>query len=215
MTRPRTVRSACLKTALLLAVVGAALAVGAAAASAAPKAGTSSCWREVLADWFPDGRIDKIYPLSCYREAQKHLPPDAQQYSGARDDIQRALAAAIRQQREPKDSGPSSSSSGGSSTTSSGVGPGGGGGSNDSGSGTGGGGGSSSSDSGSSGGGSKSAITRLFDRIGPANAESIPLPLLVLGGIAILLLLTAAASYGVRRYQARRLPPQEPGPEQL
>jgi hypothetical protein len=209
-TRPRTVRSACLRTALLLAVVGALVAVGAAPASAAPKQGTSSCWRAVLADWFPDGRIDKIYPLSCYREAQKHLPPDAQQYSGARDDIQRALAAAIRQQREPTDSGPSSS--GGSSTTSSAAGP--GGGSNDSGSGSGG----SSSGSGSGGSssdGSKSAITRLFDRIGPANAESIPLPLLVLGGIAILLLLTAAASYGVRRYQARRLPPQEPGPEQL
>lgn len=196
-TRARTTRDACLRTALLLGLLAAAFAVGSPAAKAAPTAATAECWRDVLGDWFPDGRIDRIYPLPCYREARKHLPPDAQQYSGARDDIQRALAAAIRQQREdPRDPGSSGNGSSDNGNGSSAAGPGG-------------------SDSGSSGGGGKSAITRLFDRIGPANAESIPLPLLVLGGIAILLLLTAGASFALRRLQGRRLPPPEPGPEQL
>jgi hypothetical protein len=176
----------------------AALAIG-SPASAAPAAATHDCWRDVLGDWFPDGRIDKTYPLPCYTEAQKHLPPDARAYSGARDDIQRALQAAIRQQREnPHEpgSGNGSSSSGSGNNV---AGPGGG----------------NSTGSGGAGGGHKSVVTRLFDRIGPANAESIPLPLLVLGGIAILLLLTAGVSFAMRRLQGRRLPPPEPGSEQL
>jgi cobalamin biosynthesis Mg chelatase CobN len=201
---------------LFLALVCSGLAVGASSSSAAATSATRDCWRDVLGDWFTDGRIDKIYPLPCYSEAVKHLPPDATQYSGARDDIQRALQLALREKKNqsqksggssPATTSTTTTTSTSSSTVALPVGSGGGpGGSSNAGGGGG---------TGGSGSGNKSALERVFDKIGPANAESIPVPLLVLGGIAILLLLTAGASFGFRRYQARRMQPHEPDPEQL
>ena len=44
----------------------------------------------------------------------------------------------------------------------------------------------------------------LLDRLGPKNAESVPLPLLVLGGIALLLMAAAGASFLARVIQAKR-----------
>ena len=49
------------------------------------------CWKKLLNDWY-DGSIDKIYPLPCYRQAINHLPTDVAVYSSAKDDILRALA---------------------------------------------------------------------------------------------------------------------------
>jgi hypothetical protein len=54
----------------------------------------------------------------------------------------------------------------------------------------------------------KGLVSRLIDKIGPSNADSVPLPLLVLAGIAFLLLAAAAASFVARRIQARRVLPQ-------
>ena len=59
-----------------------------AAAAATP------CWKALLNDWY-DGRIDNTYPLHCYTDALKHLPADVQTYSSAHDDILRALQSAI------------------------------------------------------------------------------------------------------------------------
>lgn len=66
-----------------------------AAAAAAP------CWREVVDDWF-DGRIDGVHAPSCYREALRHLPADARNYTSATGDIQRAMLAAIAAERKPQ-----------------------------------------------------------------------------------------------------------------
>ena len=64
---------------------------------------------------------------------------------------------------------------------------------------------------GGSGGGSsgqtKGILHTLAADIGPGNAQSIPLPLLVLGGLALLLFLTAAATWFARRLQGRRITP--------
>jgi len=49
---------------------------------------------------------------------------------------------------------------------------------------------------------------RLANAIGPGNATSIPLPLLILAGGGLLLVLAAGASYAARRIQARRVRPQ-------
>ena len=54
----------------------------------------------------------------------------------------------------------------------------------------------------------KGLVSRLIDKIGPSNADSVPLPLLVLAGIAFLLLAAAGASFVARRIQARRVVPQ-------
>ena len=177
----------------LAALAVAGLTLGASSASAA-----TPCWKQVLNDWFVDGRIDNTYPIACYTQAQQHLGEDAVNYSGAPDDIHRALLAAIRQDRGgggPSNSGGGTSggTSGGSSSSS----------------------GTSPTDSSSSPAPrNKGPVQRAIDWIGPSNAESIPLPLLILAGIAFLLLAAAGASFAARRIQARRLRPSPTPPKQ-
>jgi hypothetical protein len=172
---------------LLAALVGALalLAVGARPAAAAPAASlqaTSNCWQAVINDWLDNNQVDQIYAIPCYTQAIQHLSqyPDVAGYSSAEDDIHRALLAAIRQDRG---GGPSA---GGSSP--SGTGP-----------------SSGSNNPGGKGGGG--FFKSLGDRLGPGNAQSIPLPLIVLAGLALLLLLAAGATWLARRLQARRVTP--------
>jgi hypothetical protein len=169
------------------------LAAGAREAAAAPSAAlnpTSGCDLAVINDWADNNRVDKIYAIPCYTQAIQRLSsyPDLEGYSSAADDIHDALLAALRQDRGGGGtSGPSDGSSGG--------GPAGGG--------TGGGGGSSSS----SGNGNGGPIGSGIDKIGGSNAQSVPVPLLVLGGLALLLLLAAGATWVARRLQSRRMTP--------
>jgi hypothetical protein len=170
------------------------LAVGAPAASAAPAAtqqATNTCWKTVVNDWLNNQpNLKGSYPIPCYTQAIQHLSdyPDIKQYSSAIDDIHRALLGAIHDRHD--EGGPNSSGTQGP------LGPGGGGTSS-------GGGGPPSGISGSN----QSFIHRLAADVGPSNAQSIPLPLLVLGGLALLLFLTAAATWFARRLQARRVTP--------
>ena len=62
---------------------------------------------------------------------------------------------------------------------------------------------------GSSGGGSQGILYRTIEWLGPSNAGSVPLPLLILAGVAFLLLAAAGGSFVNRRLQARRLPPPQ------
>jgi hypothetical protein len=72
-----------------------AMAVGLMALAWTGAAGASqSCASRLLADW-EDGRIDQIYPVSCYRQALADLPEDVRVYSTAQADITRALQARI------------------------------------------------------------------------------------------------------------------------
>ena len=63
------------------------------AATATP-ARTPTCETRLLRDW-SDGRIDGIYPVSCYRAALRSLPADLEVYSSAHDDIAQALSERI------------------------------------------------------------------------------------------------------------------------
>jgi hypothetical protein len=183
-----------------LAVVAALGAIaGAPAASAAPAAtaqATSNCWLDVVNDWLAHGSVTHYYAIPCYAQAIQHLSayPDIKQYSSAIDDIRRAQLIAIHEERG-------------------GGGPNGGGGNTD----LGGGGGVGGVGGGGGGGGNgptsgtsaahKGILSKLAADIGPGNAQSIPLPLLVLGGLALLLLLTAAVTWFARRMQSRRVTP--------
>jgi hypothetical protein len=200
MTRKRPTGPA---TLLLVALASAAALCAAPAALASPtttQKATTACWLQVVNDWLKNGQVDGTYAIPCYTEAIKHLQayPDITQYSSAIDDIHRALLAA---ENHRQNGGPPSSTTGG------------GGGSSGPSAGAGGGGGGSGG--GGSGGGTTSgtagAHTGLFHdfakKLGPGNAQSIPLPLLVLAGLAVLLLLTAAATWLARRYQSRRITP--------
>ncbi len=196
--------------ALLLAasavLVLAATATAAGAKKPAPKA--QPCWKTLINDWY-DGRIDGTYPIHCYRDALEHLPTDVETYSSARDDIKQALQKRITQ-----------GSGGGATTTGGGPGGGGPGGGGPGGGGHGGasgtgGGGSSSGGSGSGGGpggaasgGAKSAggpIQDVFNAGKPAKADSVPVPLIVLGAVALLLMAAGAAGFLTRRMRTRRL----------
>jgi hypothetical protein len=163
------------------------IALFAAAAAALPAAATAakdrSCAEQVVDDWYDNGRVDFLYPLKCYRQAIKILPPDVKDYSTAKEVIERALADATNRPRVSKRTpledvpckpgkrcidppGPGSNTGG----------PGGGG------------------PSDPSGGGSAQSDT---DTSGPS---SVPIPLIVLGGLALLLLAAGSAGYLARRF---------------
>ena len=80
-----------MRAVLVLAALASVLFVTAPAASAAP-----SCGRQVIDDWYDDGRIDGSYALHCYDDAIEILPRDVRDYSSAKEDIQRALQAKLR-----------------------------------------------------------------------------------------------------------------------
>jgi hypothetical protein len=163
-----------------------ALLVSVPAAGAAPAAtlkATKSCWLDVINDWLDNNKVDKIYAIPCYAQAIQQLNryPDVQNYSSAADDIRRAELAAIH------DRGSGGGGKGG------GAGGGGAGGGNGGG--------------GNGGGGKSPPITSIFNSGKPSDARSVPLPLLVLAGVAGLLLLSAAGTWLVRRLQAKRMTP--------
>lgn len=183
--RTRHIRPGSALVALAATVVVLAVgAPGAAAAPAASAAPTNGCWLQVVNDWLNhNGNIQGTYAIPCYTQAIQHLNlyPDVRQYSNAADDIQRALLAAIRQDH--------------------GNGPGtGGGGAGPKGSGPGG--------SGPNEPTSTHKHTGFLGNFEPSSAQSVPLPLLVLGILALLLLVAGAATWLIRRVQMRRMTPQ-------
>ena len=182
-----------------------AVALVAAFARPAPAAAATPCWKALLNDWY-DGRIDKTYAVHCYNDALKHLPADVQTYSSAHDDIQRALQSALAKQRK----------AGHKVTPNSIVPPASGGGSGSGGGGNsgGGGGGTSTTPGGTvttstTGGGRNSGkgLSHLANKLNPASASSLPIPLLVLGALAILLVAAGAAGVIVKQIQARKQAP--------
>jgi hypothetical protein len=56
----------------------------------------SPCKDKVVSDWYRDGKIASTYPIACYRAALQHIPADADIYSSLRDDVRAAMRAATR-----------------------------------------------------------------------------------------------------------------------
>jgi len=171
--------------AALLALVAAALLATAPAASAKAK----TCGEKVVDDWYGDGRVDEVFPTHCYLDAIRSLPVDVKDYSNAEEDIRRALAYARQHKPDPGPTGgPAPTDTGGSvaeppTTTTNPVDdptvP------------------SVTTDD----PGSDTLATPGVDTSGPS---SVPIPLLILGGLALLLLAAGGAGYLSRRSQARR-----------
>jgi len=67
-----------------------------ALAAFAPATANASipCRDRIYNDWYADGKIATTYPLGCYRDALKHVPADAQTYSSLADDIRSAMQGA-------------------------------------------------------------------------------------------------------------------------
>jgi hypothetical protein len=188
MTNP--LRHTTILVAAILAAAAAAFAAPSAQASpAALQQATSHCWLDVINDWLDNNQVDNVYAVPCYTQAIQQLSarPDIAGYSSAIDDIHRALLAVIRQDRN--NGGPSGGGSQGPDSSSS-QNPGGGGGGN------------------GGGGGTVSGGHHSFLGLGgPSSATSVPLPLIILGALAVLLALAALATWFARRFQARRPAP--------
>jgi len=180
---------------LLLVLLVLAVLAGAATKPAAA-AHKPACWQVLLNDWY-DGRIDGTYPIHCYRDALKIVASrtDIDVYSNARQDILFALQQAIARNKggggpqDPTSSiytadalpsflgGPDAKNQGHSPAS---VEP-------------------------------YTVIPRHTSNAGPitdvlhsSSASSVPLPAIVLGAIAGLLLVLGGAAYVARRRQLRR-----------
>lgn len=77
-----------MKRLFLVVLALAAFAPATAAHAAVP------CRDRIYNDWYADGKIATSYPLACYRDAIKHVPTDAREYSSLADDIRAALLGA-------------------------------------------------------------------------------------------------------------------------
>jgi hypothetical protein len=174
------------KLCLCLALASCALAGG--LVRVAPAGAASPCWKALLNDWY-DGRIDHIYARHCYDDALKHLPPDVETYSSARDDIERALqSATAKNRRAGKQTGPnalvvpSARPKGGKNGKTQGGAP-------------------------APGRKPAKGLSGVADKLNPGSASSIPVPLLVLGALALLLVAAGGTGLVAKRIQARRQGP--------
>jgi hypothetical protein len=156
-------------------------------AFAGPAAAAQSCGRQVIDDWYDNGRVDGTYPIHCYDDAIEALPRDVRDYSSAKEDIQRAMTAALRGEDAPPartDPSPDDEPAAGPggpgdeppTTTPEPIPP----------------------DEGPE-------VAPTVDQ--DESASSVPIPLLILAALALLLVAGGSAGYLVRRFQARRVPP--------
>jgi hypothetical protein len=169
---------------VLAAVAALALAALVAASPAAAKT-EKSCARQIIEDWYDNQRVDKFYPLHCYHEAIDSLGPDAKNYTNLPEAILRALAYRQANEADPGENGAANGKSGVKPVayrhTSDLV--------------------LAVGDGG----------TTAAPASGAGDPSSVPIPLIVLAGLAGLLLIAGGAGYVARRVQGRRggPPPEE------
>ena len=165
----------------------AALAVSVSLLAASPSVAHAAtpCWKQVINDWTADGKIDGHYSPHCLRQAIKNTPEDLRDYSSIDDDINAALIDTFALKNG----------------TNSGGGPG----PNGAGSGTNGGGTNPSKVTAKE---AKKRAEQAVPHAGtaqsiPADSSTIPLPLLIMAGIAAAALLAAASPPLIQRLRAR------------
>jgi hypothetical protein len=165
---------------LILLVAAAAIGAALGVAQPAQARSMSTCSKALVHDWYVDGRVDATYPVHCYREALRQIPEDQVIYGTLREDLTRALQSAIRQHGGNVDANTPVPPFGGP------------------------GGGDSNGPNGTGSPSSGGVFHWLAQKLGPSTADSIPIPLLVLGGLAFALMAAAGVSLVARRLQARR-----------
>ena len=160
------------------------LAALALAGGVSANAAAQPCWKQVLNDWQEDGRIDGVYAASCYQEALKHVPEDVLAYSSFPDDVKRARQEMLRVRRLQgleKTAGDSRETPNSrriqerEPQTGTETGP-----------------------------RDEGPIDSALNRLGSKDADSLPLPLLVLAGVAAALMVAGGAGLAHRKLQARR-----------
>jgi hypothetical protein len=173
------------RTLIPVLAVAAALLVGLAAPTSSRAA--VPCRDQIFNDWYHDGKIASSYPTSCYRDALRHIPADARIYSSLATDIKSAMLASLRRQHgrpAPKQVGHGMTPAGQLVS--------------------------------SPGTGKDPSLGHVPDVVQPGATSSAPvadvssgssgtpLPILVLGGLALVLAATGAIGTGVRYARRRR-----------
>ena len=178
----------------LIAIV--ALLASAVVAFSVPDTASAAtpCGKKVLADWFDNGRIDRLYPLHCYEEAIDAIPDDIRDYADAEEVISRALQSALRGDLDEGGCDPSPDGSANDCKRTSGE-------SNGSNSG---GGNKSGGGNNSSGGDEAVNPGQVAPDVDTSGPSSVPIPLLVLGGMSLALLAAGGLGYLSRRRHAVR-----------
>ena len=179
------------------------VALAAFAASAGTAAAAKSCGEKVIDDWYgsPSGQLSKTYPIHCYRDALKLVNnrTDLTVYSNAKQDITFAMQLAIARNNGkggppsgggvystnprltdalPSFRGGPDAANGGHAPPGSPVGP-----------------------TSPTGPKNTSPVTAPLQSSSPS---SVPIPAIVLGAVAALLLALGGAAFVARRRQTRR-----------
>jgi hypothetical protein len=165
---------------IILLVCGAGIL---ATASPALAAKSQPCWKQVINDWSQDGSIDGAYSAKCIEEALDRVPEDIRAYSDFEEQAKAARLAATR----------SLESAGGSDTPDEGE--------------------SASEDEAApikprepdTGPKDETLIQSALGTNGN-NADSVPLPLLILLGLSGALITAGAVGFGARKLRAHRAP---------
>lgn len=173
---PKTHRAVRLARTLLVLAAGVLVALSLSGPASAAK--TTPCGKKVLNDWWDNGRVDRLYPLHCYEDAIDGIPADIRDYSDAEQVINRALQAAVGGKLAPGGVDPSPDDDEGTRDPSAPVDP------------------PRPGDPGDGGGDSVAAPEVDGD------TSSIPIPLIVLGGMSLALLAAGGLGYVSRRRQA-------------
>jgi hypothetical protein len=143
------------------------------------------CWENLLYDWSDNGHIDKVYPIACYHQAIAHLPKDIKTYSDAQQAIQRALQQELTSKKPVNTRIPFTTTTTAVTTTPAGktettkkvetvAAP--------------------------TTTNSKKGFIGALNHINPSSPTAFPLPLLILGALAILLVLAGLGGMLYRRY---------------
>jgi hypothetical protein len=156
-----------------LLIAALAAAVCLLAASPSVAHAGTPCAKRVISDWTKDGRIDGQYSPHCLRQAYNSVPEDLRDYSSILDDINAALLGGVGTKNGPN-AGPGNGGKGGKLSAAE----------------------------------AKRRAEEAVPRAGtsdsiPQSSRTIPLPLLILGAIALAALLAAASPPLIQRFRAR------------
>ena len=171
-------------TRVVLIALVAAFAIPAHAGAAVP------CRNKIFNDWYADGKIASTYTRGCYADALKHIPPDAKIYSSLADDIRAAMRASISRstgKHVPTQVGRGFKASSGKTVLAAGK------------------------DASTGATGPKSASgpvavgsQPVADTTTTSGGGGLPLPILILGGLALLLAATGAVGGALKYAHGRR-----------
>ena len=144
------------------------------------------CRDRIYNQWYATGKISTSFPISCYRDALKHIPTDAQVYSNLDTSIQAALQAALRRSsgsgsaRVPSAVGTGFENPGGPHQTK-----------------------GARETRGHDPAATRSHMRVIAQPVESSSSSGLPLPIMVLGGVAAALAAAGAIGAGVR-YVRRR-----------